>query len=73
MPTRSDRRDVRGIRDGFRKSGRTAMASPKCPVCDWEIKDKGHEVKVGKKKVLVCCDDCAKKVQSNPDKYAKAR
>jgi hypothetical protein len=49
------------------------MATAKCPVCNWEIKDKGTEVKVGNKKVAVCCDDCAKKVQTNPDKYAKAR
>jgi hypothetical protein len=49
------------------------MAISKCPVCDWEIKDQGQEVKVGTKKVVVCCDDCAKQVQSNPDKFAKAK
>ena len=73
MPRRRDRRDVRGVRAGFREAGRSGMATAKCPVCNWEIKDKGTEVKVGNKKVAVCCDDCAKKVQTNPDKYAKAR
>jgi len=49
------------------------MAVTKCPVCDWEIKDKGQEVKVGAKKVVVCCEDCTKQVQGNPDKYAAAK
>jgi len=75
MPTRSDDHDVRGVSDRFslRAVGRATMPTPKCPVCDWEIKDKGQEVKVGAKKVLVCCEDCAKQVQSNPDKYAAAK
>lgn len=36
------------------------MASQKCPVCDWEIKDGGVKVTVGGKEITVCCDDCAK-------------
>lgn len=44
----------------------------KCPVCDWEIKDEGIKVKVGNKEVVVCCDDCAKKVKANPEQYARA-
>ncbi len=45
------------------------MAS-KCPVCDWEIKDKGKTVKVGDRTVDVCCDECADKVKAEPKKYA---
>jgi YHS domain-containing protein len=41
----------------------------KCPVCDWEIKDDEVKVKVGGKEIIVCCEDCAKKVQENPAKY----
>jgi hypothetical protein len=41
-------------------------------VCNWDIKDKGQEVKVGDKKVLVCCDDCAKEVAKDPKRYATA-
>jgi ribosome-binding protein aMBF1 (putative translation factor) len=48
------------------------MATKKCPVCDWEIKDGGIPVKVGGKELTVCCDDCAKKVKENPSQYAKA-
>jgi ribosome-binding protein aMBF1 (putative translation factor) len=44
--------------------------SKKCPVCDWEIKDDGIKVKVSGKEITVCCDDCAKKAQENPAKYA---
>ena len=35
--------------------------NPKCPVCDWEIKDGGIQVAIGGKTVTVCCDDCAAK------------
>ena len=64
MTTRSEDRGVRGARvvSGLPAGGRLPMAVSKCPVCDWEIKDKGQEVKVGVKKVLVCCEDCAKQV-----------
>jgi YHS domain-containing protein len=48
------------------------MATKKCPVCDWEIKDAGIAVKAGGKEVIVCCDDCAKKMQENPANYTKA-
>lgn len=36
------------------------MASQKCPVCDWEIKEGGVKVTIGGKEITVCCDDCAK-------------
>jgi len=42
----------------------------KCPVCDWEIKDDAVKVRVGSKEIAVCCEDCAKKVEENPAKYA---
>ncbi|HLN27785.1 MAG TPA: TRASH domain-containing protein [Gemmataceae bacterium] len=48
------------------------MAIQKCPVCGWEIKDKGKEVKVKDKTVVVCCDDCVKEVKKSPAKYATA-
>jgi len=48
------------------------MATKKCPVCDWEIKDGGIPVKVGGKEITVCCDDCAKKAKESPAQYAKA-
>jgi ribosome-binding protein aMBF1 (putative translation factor) len=49
------------------------METKKCPVCGWEIKDKGVAVKVGGKTVLVCCDDCAKEAKKNPAKAAGAK
>lgn len=45
------------------------MATSKCPVCDWEIKDGGIKVKVGGKEIVVCCDDCAAKAKAEPKKY----
>jgi ribosome-binding protein aMBF1 (putative translation factor) len=48
------------------------MKTKKCPVCDWEIKDGGIQVKVGGSEITVCCDDCAKKAKASPAKYAGA-
>jgi hypothetical protein len=48
------------------------VSTKKCPVCAWEIKGKGKEVKVGDKTVVVCCDECAAVVKKNPSKYAAA-
>ena len=42
------------------KTKEVIMASQKCPVCDWEIKDGGVKVTVGGKEITICCDDCAK-------------
>lgn len=42
----------------------------KCPVCEWDIKNGGVEVKVGKKSVYACCEDCARKIQADPARYA---
>jgi hypothetical protein len=44
----------------------------KCPVCDWEIQDGGIKVPAGGKEVVVCCEDCARKVQAEPSKYGDA-
>jgi len=49
------------------------MPPKKCPVCEWEIKDNGEQIKVDGKIVLVCCDECARKVRSDPHKYIKAK
>lgn len=48
------------------------MPTAKCPVCQWEIKDE-MAVTVNGQIVLVCCDDCAKKVKADPQKYVKAK
>ncbi|HVJ81526.1 MAG TPA: hypothetical protein VNC50_10690 [Planctomycetia bacterium] len=48
------------------------MATIKCPVCDWEIKDGGVKVAVGGKEMVVCCDDCAKKAKEAAKASAKA-
>ena len=53
-------------------SRRDAMKTKKCPVCDWEIKDGGIQVKVGGSEITVCCDDCAKKAKASQAKYAGA-
>jgi hypothetical protein len=45
------------------------MKAKKCPVCDWEIKDGGINLKVGGKEITVCCDDCAKKAKQDPARY----
>jgi ribosome-binding protein aMBF1 (putative translation factor) len=49
------------------------MATAKCPVCGWEIKGKGKEVKVGDRTVVVCCEECAAAVKKDPAKHAPAR
>ena len=36
----------------------------KCPVCDWEVKGKGIQVKIGGKIVVACCEDCAAKIKA---------
>ena len=52
-----------------------AMETPtnKCPVCDWEIKDDARTVKISGQSVVVCYDDCAEKVEANPEKYLTRR
>lgn len=47
--------------------------TPKCPVCDWEIKDDGKEVRADGRVILVCCDECAEKVRKDPAKYNRQR
>ena len=52
-----------------RKKQRMKTKTNKCPVCEWEIKDRGKTVKVRDLSVVVCCDDCADKIKANPGKY----
>ena len=59
-------RDVRGDGSFWFDSREKLMATKKCPVCDWEIKDAGITVKAAGKELTVCCDDCAKKAKENP-------
>lgn len=49
------------------------VATKKCPVCDWEIKEGGKSVKVEGKTVVVCCDECAAKVKADPGKFARVK
>jgi hypothetical protein len=56
-----------------RLARRVVVKNPTCPVCAWEIKDKGHAVKVADKTLVVCCADCAEEVKKNPKKYGAAK
>ncbi len=49
------------------------MATKKCPVCNWAIKDDGKTVEVDGKAITVCCDDCATKIQASPEDYLRLR
>ncbi len=48
------------------------MATSKCPVCDWEIKDGGVKVTVAGKEITVCCDECATQAIADHEKAAAA-
>jgi len=56
-----------------RKNQAMNTKTNKCPVCDWEIKDGGKTVKISGQSLVVCCDDCAEKVKTNPEKYLNQR
>jgi hypothetical protein len=75
MPARSGERGGRGVRVRpiSPVGGRVIVQTPKCPVCAWEIKDNGQEVKVQDRTVLVCCDECAREVMKDPSKYVGAK
>ncbi len=50
------------------------MKTKKCPVCDWELKNAGKTVKLKNgAAVVVCCDDCAEKVRTHPEKYLEVQ
>jgi hypothetical protein len=51
---------------------RCIMETKTCPVCEWEIKDAGITIKAGGGEITICCDDCARKVKENPEKYGSA-
>ena len=42
----------------------------KCPVCDWEIKDKGITVRQDGRDVVVCCKECAEKLKKGATQKA---
>lgn len=56
----------------FQDTEVTKMASAKCPVCDWEIKDGGVKVTVAGKEITVCCDECATQAIADHEKAAAA-
>jgi ribosome-binding protein aMBF1 (putative translation factor) len=46
------------------------MENAKCPVCGWEITEKGFEVKVKDKILVVCCEECAQELKTPAKKTA---
>ncbi len=69
-------RSGRHVASGKTKTskGTTRMKTKKCPVCDWEIKDAGKELKLPSGAVVVvCCDDCAAKAKAAPEKFTPRR
>ena len=44
----------------------------KCPVCDYEIEIPVN-VKTPAGEVVVCCDECAERVNANPQEYATGK
>jgi hypothetical protein len=40
------------------------MAASKCPVCGWDITDGAREVRVNGRSVAVCCDECARELET---------
>ncbi len=44
----------------------------KCPVCDYEIEIPVN-VKTPDDEVVVCCDECAERVNENAEKYATGK
>src|SRR5438445_6584888 len=57
--------NAKGV-ESDRKNLRMKTKSRKCPVCDWPMKTGGKTVKVGGRRVALCCDDCATKIKANP-------
>ncbi|MHC4090233.1 MAG: hypothetical protein ACYSVY_08140 [Planctomycetota bacterium] len=49
------------------------MQTKKCSVCRWEIKEEGRQVRFNGRIILVCCEDCERKVRANPAKYINAK
>jgi YHS domain-containing protein len=47
------------------------MASSTCPVCGWAITEDAREVRIDGKSVAVCCDECARELEAQPEKYAE--
>ena len=47
----------------------TNAKTSKCPMCDWELDEKAVSVTVKRAQIKVCCDDCAEKLRSAPEKH----
>jgi len=46
----------------------------KCPVCNYEIKGSGVEVRTNEGKTMkVCSPQCAEKAKTNPRQFAKSK
>jgi len=43
----------------------------KCPVCDYQLDGSAKSIRVEGRTVTVCCDECAKKVRTEPAKYLR--
>lgn len=39
------------------------MKAKTCAACDCELDENSFTVKIGRKEVEVCCDDCARKLR----------
>lgn len=50
-----------------------ASATKTCPVCGYEIDTKTKPIQVGRHVILVCCEECEKKVRADPKKYINGR
>jgi len=52
---------------------KSSSATQTCPVCQYKIEDGGRPIEVNKRVILVCCEECEKKVRENPQKYIQAK
>jgi hypothetical protein len=54
-------------------STKKASAAALCPVCQYKIDDSGRPIEINKRVIIVCCEDCEKKVRENPQKYINGK
>ena len=47
----------------------TPASNTQCPTCPMKVSDKSPAVAVRGRSYRVCCMDCGKDLQKNPDKY----
>lgn len=50
-------------------SASKATATSECPVCRYKIDDGGRPIEINKRVIIVCCEECEKKIRENPQKY----